>query len=97
MSHDADTTPVATQVVTIPGQWVFEPATAVVEAGVPVAFRNHGGTDHTVTFDALPFDVNIEPGGEASHSFDEPGTYSYTCKYHPPGMKGTIIVQAQET
>lgn len=88
--------PVATQTIRIPGPWVFEPANAVVEAGVPVTFRNDGGADHTVTMESLDLDVVVEPGGETTYTFTEPGTYEYTCKYHPPGMKGIVTVVAAQ-
>jgi plastocyanin len=29
-----------------------------------------------------------------SYTFATPGTYTYFCAYHPPGMKGTITVTA---
>lgn len=92
-AHSHGGEPVATQTIVIPGPWVYEPASAEVQAGVPVTFRNDGGADHTVTFEGIDFDVVIEPGGEATYTFSEPGTYEYGCKYHPPGMKGTIVVR----
>lgn len=92
MDHD-EGAPVATQTVTIPGPWVFEPRVAEVQAGVPVTFRNEGGADHTVTFEGVAFDVTIPPGGEATRTFDAPGTYEYACKLHPPDMKGTLVVR----
>lgn len=89
--------PVATQTVDIPGPWVFEPSVAQVRAGEPVTFTNHGGADHTVTFTAVDLDETIPPGGETTYTFDKPGTYEYVCKLHPPDMKGTIIVKADES
>ena len=91
--HAHDDEAVATQTVVIPGPWVFEPANALVTAGEPVTFRNDGGAEHTVTFEGTSFDVKIPPGGEAVRTFDAVGTYEYTCKYHPPDMRGRIIVQ----
>ena len=95
MQHSHGGDPVATQTISIPGPWVFEPANAQVQAGVPVTFRNDGGADHTVTFESIDFDVNVRPGESASYTFDQPGTYEYTCKYHPPEMKGVITVIAR--
>lgn len=96
MQHPPAAEPVATQTISIPGPWVFEPAHAEVAAGVPVTFRNDGGADHTVTFEDIGFDVNIKPGESATYTFEQPGTYEYTCKYHPPDMKGVITVVSQE-
>ena len=97
MDMHAHGEPVATQTVTIPGPWVFEPANALVTAGDTVTFRNDGGADHTVTFEGIPFDANLKPGESATHAFATPGTYEYACKYHPPDMKGIITVREKET
>lgn len=86
--------PVATDTVVIPGAWTFEPAAAQVKAGANVTFENHGGAAHTVTFDDGSFDQTIPPGGAITRAFPAPGTYSYHCKFHPPDMKGTIVVVA---
>lgn len=96
MQHSQGGEPVATQTISIPGPWVFEPAHAQVQAGEPVSFRNDGGADHTVTFGDVDFDVHIEPGESATYTFAQPGTYAYTCKFHPPDMKGTITVVQKE-
>jgi plastocyanin len=37
--------------------------------------------------------VPLDKGGEFSCLFTEPGTYSYSCTYHPPDMVGEIIVE----
>lgn len=96
MGSHASHEPVATQTIDVPGPWVFEPQVATVQAGVPVTFTNHGGAAHTVTFEGLDYDVTIPPGGSATHTFDAPGTYEYGCKFHPPDMKGTLVVKAAE-
>lgn len=93
--HGGDSSePVATQQITIPGQWVFEPEVAQVVAGQPVTWTNHGGAAHTVTIPSLGIDEGLDPGESFQHVFDAPGTYSYECKLHPPGMKGSIVVVA---
>lgn len=81
-----------TQTVTVPGPWVFEPATAEVAAGVPVVFRNEGGAAHSVTFDGLGVDLVVPAGGEVAHTFTQAGTFAYVCKFHPPDMKGVVVV-----
>lgn len=84
----------ATQDIRIPGAWVFEPAVAEVHAGVPVTWTNDGGADHTVTIESLGIDENVKPGESFTYTFDEPGTYHYTCILHPPDMVGKVIVVA---
>jgi plastocyanin len=91
MTHD-DPEPVATHEITIPGPWVFEPEVAQVTAGEQVTWTNEGGAAHTVTIKGLGVDVTLDPGEEFSFTFEEPGTYGYECRLHPPGMKGSIIV-----
>ena len=90
--HSTGSDPVATQTIAIPGPWVFEPEVAEVKAGEPVTFVNRGGADHTVTFDGVDFDVVLRPGEEATHTFDTPGRFEYVCKYHPPDMRGAVVV-----
>lgn len=88
-----DAPPVATNTVVIPGAWVFEPATATVKAGSVVTFEDRGGAAHTVTFDDGTFDQTIAAGASVERTFPTPGTFTYHCKFHPPGMKGTIVVE----
>lgn len=82
--------------VEIPGPWVFEPAHILVTQGTTVTFVNHGGADHTVTFRSLPVDLVIAPGASATHTFADAGTFEYYCKYHPPGMAGSVRVDAPQ-
>jgi plastocyanin len=83
--------PVATDTVIIPGPWIFQPETIVVDQGTTVTWINEGGADHTVTIDGI-LDETIKPGEKLLHTFDEPGTFRYACKLHPPGMVGTVTV-----
>ena len=73
--------------------FAFAPANIIVDAGTTVTWTNHDGVGHTVTSDG---------GGELqspllgqtetfSHTFVEPGRYSYFCKPHPY-MKGLVTV-----
>lgn len=89
---DADAAPVHTDLVVIPGPWVFEPAVAAVAPGTTVTFVNRGGADHTVTFEDSDFDVVVPPGGQVTRTFETEGRFAYICKYHPPDMRGVITV-----
>ena len=60
-----------------------------------------GGTVRWVQNDAAPHDVVsdgnfassvLNAGDTFSHTFTEPGTYTYYCSIHP-SMRGTVIVQ----
>jgi plastocyanin len=96
-SQPSPSAPVPTHTVTIPGQWLFEPSAIQIAAGTAVTWQNHGGQAHSVTFDDGSFDQVVPAGGTLARSFATPGTYAYHCKFHPPDMKGTIVVVAGET
>ena len=71
----------------------FSPATLKVDAGATVTFENQDGTAHTFTADDGSFDAGtVQPDEEATHTFDEAGSFSYHCEIHP-SMKGTIDVE----
>jgi plastocyanin len=93
-SQQATSAPVQTDTITIPGQWVFEPGAIQVAAGTTVTWQDHGGQDHTVTFDDGSFDQVVHAGSSLARAFATPGLYAYHCKFHPPNMKGTILVLA---
>lgn len=75
----------------------FQPAEVIVQAGTTVVWINQDGLPHTVTAGARGnptglFDATVEPGGEYSFTFEEPGTYDYYCSIHP-GMDGVVVVE----
>lgn len=75
------------------GDDVFLPALVTVPAGTKVTWVNKGSKAHTVVSNDKLFDsglVNI--GGEFSHTFTAPGTYSYHCAPHAK-MIGQIVVK----
>lgn len=85
--------PVETHTIRIPGPWVFEPQNAIVAANETITFVNDGGAAHSITFAELGIDEMLEPGGSYETVIEERGTYHYTCKLHPPDMKGTLTVR----
>src|SRR2546427_251431 len=72
------------------------PATITVVVGVnnTVVWTNNDSVFHTVTATDRSFNSGTIFSGQTwSHTFTQPGTYSYYfCQYHP-WMKGTLIVQ----
>jgi LPXTG-motif cell wall-anchored protein len=75
----------------------FSPTTITVTEGDSVTWTNNGPTPHSATASDGSFDTGIFPKGQSrSHTFSEPGTYSYFCTPHPQ-MKGTVVVQAAQT
>ncbi|NLE79286.1 MAG: copper-binding protein [Rhodococcus sp.] len=74
----------------------FSPSTLTVEAGTTVTWEfNDGAVTHNVQSVDGEESVLRSPWmktGTYTFTFDEPGTYDYTCELHPD-MRGTIVVQ----
>jgi plastocyanin len=91
-AQDAGVTDVQVQVV----DFTFEPAALTIPAGATVTWTNAGSRPHTVTADDGAFDSGrLDPGEQFSHTFDQPGTFTYHCGFHPD-MQGSIVVTAAE-
>jgi plastocyanin len=70
----------------------FTPATVRLQAGGTVTWKlNDSPTPHNVTATDKAYASENLTSGEYTHTYDQPGTYKYTCTIHP-GMKGTVIV-----
>lgn len=68
----------------------FEADHVTVEAGDTVTWIwDDGDIDHDVSGDGFKSEIQSE--GEFSFTFDDPGTYDYTCTLHPM-MKGRVSV-----
>lgn len=73
---------------------LFAPDTASVPVNTTVVFVNDDTVAHTVTASDQSFDSkDIGPGKTWQTTFSKPGTYRYTCVYHP-GMNGKITVRS---
>jgi plastocyanin len=73
----------------------LDPAELTVPTGSAVTFRNEdqmpGG--HTIVAEDGSFESpGLAKGEEWSHTFEEPGTYTYIIKEHP-SAKGKIVVK----
>ncbi len=75
---------------------IFGPQVVRVEPGATVEWSMDGRTAHTVQADDGSWDSgNLDPGAEFERTFDEPGVFTYFCKYHGKpgiGMAGTVLV-----
>lgn len=75
----------------------FSPATTTIHVGDTVTWSNNGPSSHTATASNGSFNTGIlKKGQSASHTFSQPGTYSYICQIHT-FMHGTIVVLASTT
>src|SRR5215204_3550927 len=76
--------------------FAFEPGTVSVPVGATVTWTNTGTRPHTVTADDGSFDSGrLDPGEQFSQTFDQPGTFTYHCGFHPE-MQGSIVVIEQQ-
>jgi plastocyanin len=72
--------------------FAFNPATIEVPVGTTVTWTNQDSAPHTATADDGSFDTGrLDQGQRGSVTFDQPGTYTYICTFHP-NMKGTVVV-----
>ncbi|MGA9635114.1 MAG: cupredoxin family copper-binding protein [Solirubrobacterales bacterium] len=74
------------------GDFFFSPASVTVAVGDTVTWRNSGQAPHNATANDGSFKTpDLGNGQSASHTFSQPGTFSYICTIHP-NMHGTVRV-----
>jgi plastocyanin len=74
-------------------EFKYEPEALTVPAGTTVTFTNQDAAPHTATADDDSFDTgSLAKDDSAEETFDEPGTYSYFCRFHV-FMKGSVVVE----
>jgi plastocyanin len=72
--------------------FAFSPDTLEISVGTTVTWTNGDAAPHTATAEDGAFDSgSLATGDSYSFTFEEPGTYSYFCEFHP-NMQGTIVV-----
>jgi plastocyanin len=79
-------------------QYRFIPSQLTIPVGTTVIWVNDEQAKHTATADDNQFDSGDQDLGVSyAHTFTEPGTYRYYCRYHGDvggvGMAGTIVVE----
>jgi plastocyanin len=67
----------------------FEPRVIEVPSGTTVTWRFTDGLPHNITSDL--FSSDDQRAGTFTHTFQQPGTYRYSCTLHP-GMDGRVVV-----
>ena len=74
--------------------FAFDPADITVAAGTTVTWTNtEDGIAHTTTSDDDVWSSGtLNSGDTFSHTFDQPGTFTYACTIHPI-MKASITVE----
>ena len=70
----------------------FSPASITVKAGTTITWTNKDAVTHNVTSSPALFSSgSLGTGATYSYTFNDMGTFSYTCTIHP-SMKGTVVV-----
>lgn len=73
--------------------FAYAPETITVPAGTELRWTNDDGAPHTATADDGSFETGVlKRGDDAAISLDDPGTYTYYCRFHA-FMNGTIEVE----
>ena len=74
-------------------QLAFLQSRIEIAAGTTITWKNQDQLQHTVTADDNSFDSGLlDPGAVWSHTFDQPGTFTFHCTPHP-FMTGTVVVR----
>ena len=89
----------ATEAISAPAEneiaikgFAFDPVQLSVKVGSTVTWTNQDSAKHTVSADNGQWDSGqLGKGQSFSHTFDQPGTFTYHCADHP-SMKATIEV-----
>ncbi len=72
----------------------FEPGTITISLGESVTWVNVDKDPHTAT--GAGFDTGrIDPGQQATITFKEPGSFPYSCMFHPV-MTGMVVVRDKD-
>ena len=71
--------------------FAFGPAEITIAVGGTVTWTNTDSQAHTATSSGNFDTGSIDPDATASVTFDEPGTYTYICSFHP-FMTATVTV-----
>jgi len=81
---------VSNEKVTIQG-FAFMPQTLKIKTGTTVTWTNNDTAPHDIK-STLFLSPRLSQGQTFQYTFDQVGTYDYSCGIHP-SMKGQIIVQ----
>ena len=70
----------------------FGPMPPAIHVGDTIEWDNEDIFVHSATAEDKAFDVELKPKAHRWTTFHAPGTYRFTCRYHP-GMTGALVVR----
>ena len=71
--------------------FAFNPSSLTVSKGTTVTWTNEDSASHEIKSTTFGSSL-LSKGATFSHTFDQTGTFNYSCAIHPT-MQGKIIVQ----
>jgi plastocyanin len=75
--------------------FTFGPNDITIDAGTTVEWVNHDETIHNIVMPTARIaSPGMDTGDHFTHSFDQPGDYTYLCALHPH-MTGVVHVKAK--
>ena len=75
--------------------FTFGPNDITIDAGGTVEWVNHDETIHNIVMPTAGIaSPGMDTGDHFSHTFDQPGDYTYLCALHPH-MTGVVHVRAK--
>ena len=76
-------------------QRTFSQREVDIAVGSTVRWENRSGTTHRLVhqFNGATVSGELAPGESESATFDEPGTYEFSCEIHDD-MSGTVVVES---
>jgi len=86
-----ESTPVASDQVSMAKSYRFDPKVVEIKAGDAVTWTNNDNFTHTVKVEGQR-DHKVGRGDSVSITFHKAGTYHYVCTLHSHDMHGTVIV-----
>ena len=84
--------PVATNRVSLPKSYRFDPNAIEISSGSSVTWTNHDNFTHPVKVEDGSVH-KLSPNESVTISFPKAGTFHYLCTLHPHDMKGEVLVR----
>lgn len=71
--------------------FIYSPADLAAKVGEAITITNNDGFAHTVTAKDGTFDLDVPANGNVTLKVSKPGSFAYTCTYHPGQHNPALI------